>query len=470
MMNEITVTQSNIQPGDPHVCSDSTDRNNIIFSIYEGLVKRDQHGFIRPALATRWVVEPDGLSWLFELRESVEFHNGEPMKSNDVVASIKRVVDPNIGGAYGTQGTFASYLGEAKLDAPRLKVFKVRTSEPMADLLDLLSQMPIAPSNELDKLPNEYIGTGPYRVEYKSRDELHLKANHSYWGKKASVEDVTFIGEPDALTRAEMVAERDADIGCLIGVEGKRRVESEGKAMIDSIRSGLCIIFILNCLNGPCTDQRVRVGLNHGLDVEALIQEVKKDSATRLSSFITPLHYGYDSTVEPYLYDPDRAKRLLMEVGIDRKLTADVPISMPDEAPELAIKMKDQFTVIGIDLEIKYHYDRQAYAEMVRDKKISDLCCFDSSPRSTFRVVREKLNSRVKGPWWQGYHSPEVNDLAYQAQRTFDYAKREDIYKQIYRIVHDEAPWLFLYRPIYYYALGKRVKDWIFRDDGTIIL
>jgi peptide/nickel transport system substrate-binding protein len=469
-MKEIKITQSSVEPGDPHICSDSIDRNNIIYSVYEGLVKRDRKGIIRPALALRWGIERDGLSWLFELRDRVYFHNGEPLDAEDVVASIRRVVDPSIGGAYGTQGTFASYLNKAELKAPKNNVFKITTSEPMADLLDLLAQMPIGPSGELENLPDEYIGTGPYIVEGKSREELHLKASRNYWGDKASIEDVRWIGEQDALTRAEMVSNRDADLGCLIGVEGKKVVESEGKAEIDSIKSGLCIIFMFNCVKGPFTDRKVRVALNHGLDVDEIIKDVKKGAATRLSSFVTPLHYGYDPNVEPYRYDPDRARRLIAESGLDRKITADVPVSMPDEAPELALKIKDQLNGIGVDFEINYHYDRQAYSERVREKKISDLCCFDSSPRSTFRVLREKLNSQVKGPWWQGYNNPEVNNLAYQAQRTFDYSRREEIYKQIYRTVHDDPPWLFLYRPTYYYALRKGVRGWRFRDDGTIEL
>ncbi|MBT7915160.1 hypothetical protein HN588_14780, partial [Candidatus Bathyarchaeota archaeon] len=107
----ISVVQSSVDVGDPHICSDSMNRGNIIDSIYEPLASRIGPGIYSPTLASNWAVEPDGLTWLFKLRESVRFHNGEKLTGNDVVATLKRVVDPAIGGSFGTQGTYASYIG-----------------------------------------------------------------------------------------------------------------------------------------------------------------------------------------------------------------------------------------------------------------------------------------------------------------------------------------------------------------------
>jgi hypothetical protein len=56
---------------------------------------------------------------------------------------------------------------------------------------------------------------------------------------------------------------------------------------------------------------------------------------------------------------------------------------------------------------------------LVREKRIHDACCFDSSPLSTFRVLREKVQSTLRGPWWHGYENETVNALIKQAQTTF---------------------------------------------------
>ena len=113
----LVVQQSSVSVGDPHIASDSSNRLAILFSIYEALVELDPAGEVQPALATHWEVEPDGRSWTFHLREGVRFHNGNVLTADDVVASLDRVLDPSIGGAFGTQGVYISYLGTAEISA-----------------------------------------------------------------------------------------------------------------------------------------------------------------------------------------------------------------------------------------------------------------------------------------------------------------------------------------------------------------
>jgi len=468
LANDYTVVQGSVQPGDPHICSDSNARNNIVYSIYDTLITRDVDGF-RPSLARGWAVEPDGLTWAFQLQEGVKFHNGDRLKASDVTASLRRVIDPRIGGAYGTQGVYAGYIGDAEFTAPRADVVKIRTWEPMADLLDLLSEMPVGPEAELDRLPGEYIGTGPYLIGKMGRDEAVLEPFRGHWGGAPNVGEVTWLAEPDAEQRARMTLDRDADLGCMVGAEGRALAESEG-GRVAVLDSGLCIIFLLNCFKGPCVDLRVRQALNHGLDVQDIIRKVKRGEARQLNGYLTPHHFGYDPDTPPYSHNPDRARRLLSEAGYsdELRLTMDVPASMPDEAPQLASQMETQYAEIGVKIETVQHTDRRAYSEMVRSKRVHDLCCFDSSPRSTFRVLREKLHSGIRGPWWMGFSSPEVDRLIGGAQRAFDDAARKLTYRRIYRLVRDEAPWLFLYRPNYHWAVGKRLEGWSPEPDGLV--
>jgi peptide/nickel transport system substrate-binding protein len=142
---------------------------------------------------------------------------------------------------------------------------------------------------------------------------------------------------------------------------------------------------------------------------------------------------------------------------------------MPDEAPRLARMMAEQLGRVGITLEIIEHEDRAAYSEMVREKRINDGAAFDSSPRSTFRVLREKIHSGLQGPWWEGYSNEEVDSLIDEAQVTFVDADRQAIYRRIYRLVRDDAPWIFLYRPTRYWGVAPTLEDWEPRADGLLI-
>ena len=177
----LVVSQSSVDVGDPHIASDSSNRLAILFSIYEALVRLDSQGNIQPALAERWDVGPRAMEWTFHLRSDVLFHNGETLTAEDVVATLGRVLDPSIGGAFGTQGVYISYLGSAEISAVNDSTVRIVTSEPMADLLDLVVAMPISPANALDRLPGEYVGSGPYRVLSQNPDQLVLEAFDGYW-------------------------------------------------------------------------------------------------------------------------------------------------------------------------------------------------------------------------------------------------------------------------------------------------
>ena len=467
----IAVYQASADPGDPHICSDSAARLSVLFSIYDALLEVDGTGAYRPGLAERWTVSEDARTWTFTLREGVKFHNGEPLRAEDVVASLRRVLDPAIGGSFGTQGVYLSYLAGAVISRLDDRTVRIAAGEPLADLPDLVSAMPIAPANALSRLPGEYIGTGPYRVAERSADRIVLEAFDRHWNGPPPYAGITWVGEPDATKRVDALLEGRADIAAGLDAAGRERVRSSAGAGLRLENGSLCVIFMLNALAGPCADPRVRQALNYALDVDAIIADVAPGAATRLSGYLTPKHFGYDPETPPYPHDPARARKLLNEAGYGKgpKLTFDIPASMPDEASRLAALIKGQLAGVGIDVEIVVHEDRAAYSEMVRDKKIHDACCFDSSPRSTFRVLREKLHSGLRGPWWEGYANPEVDRLIGQAQATVDDAERQALYRRIFRLVRDDAPWIFLYSPASFWGTGPRLRDWAPRADGLLL-
>ncbi len=472
MSAKATVVQASVSLGDPHIVSDSTNRLSILFSIYEPLVALDDSGAYRPSLAERWVVADDARTWTFTLRRGVTFHNGGTLRAADVVASIRRALDPAIGGAFGTQGVLATYLGTADVRALDEATVRIVTAEPMADLLDLMCAILIGPEGALADLPRSYVGTGPYRVAALSNERVELRAHDKYWGARRPTRRST-----SWLSRTPASAWRRSWAGGptsppASGSRARRASRRREARRCTSARARLCIIFMLNAQKGACTDRRVRQALNYALDVDAIIAEVKKGAATRLSGYLTAHHFGFNPETPAYPHDPEKARRLLAEAGYGKGLTLvfDTPSTMPDEAPALTRMMAEQYKRVGVTVKIVEHGDRAAYSEMVRDKKINDACCFDSSPRSTFRVLREKLHSTLRGPWWEGYANPQVDALIAKAQATVSDAERQRIYREIYTIVRDDAPWVFLYRPTNYWGARETVAGWTPRADGLLLL
>lgn len=467
----LVVTQSSVSVGDPHIASDSSNRLAILFSIYEALVELDPEGNVQPALAERWEVGPNARSWTFHLRSGVRFHNGEVMTAKDVVATLGRVLDPSIGGAFGTQGVYITYLGNAEISALDDATVQIVTAEPMADLLDLVMAMPISPASALDRLPEEYVGSGPYRIVSQNAHEVVLESFDGYWGADPRYRRIRWVAEPDAQARVDALIGGEAHLASDIGIDGWRRISEAGEALPHQWETGLAIIFMINALEGPGQDPRVRQALNYALDVDEIIREIKDGAARPLNGYLTPHHFGYNHETPAYPYDPEQARSLLVEAGYPKglDLVFDLPTAMPDEAPALARLMAEQYARVGIRLELVEHEDRAAYSEMVREKRINDAACFDSSPRSTYRVLREKLHSGLKGPWWEGYDSPEVNALIQEAQATLQDRERQAIYREVYSIVTEDAPWIFLYSPIRYYGASSLLPEWAPRADGLLI-
>ena len=467
----ITVMQSSVSIGDPHICSDSANRLSIIFTAYEALVKMDNEGNYQPSLAESWYVEEDARTWTFKLRSGVKFHNGDILTADDVVATLGRVLDPAIGGAFGTQGVYISYLGTAKISASDAQTVRIVTEEPMADLLDLLVVMPISPKSELDKLPHQYVGSGPYKISEQTSGKTILIAYDEYWGKSPAYREIHWIAEGSSVKRTEALTNGQVDVISGISLQDAEQIKKNGNAAVYELKSGLCIIFMCNSQKGPCEDRRVRQALNYALDMDKIIGEIKHGAATPLNGYLTPHHFGYNPETPVYPYDLEKARSLLEEAGYSDglKLVFDIPSIMPNEAPRLAQMMAEQYKQVGISVEVIEHTDRAAYSEMVRIKNINDACCFDSSPRSTYRVLREKIQSTLQGPWWQGYENKEVNDLIKRAEATFNTAERQKIYRQIFTIVRDDAPWIFLYRPTRFWGVRSTMTEWKLRSDGLLI-
>jgi len=467
----LTVVQASASIGDPHIASDSSNRLGILFSIYEALVKLDAEGNFQPSLAERWEVGEDARSWTFHLRPGVVFHNGEVLKASDVVATLGRVLDPAIGGAFGTQGVYISYLGSAEIAALDATTLRIVTQDPMADLLDLLVAMPISPASALARLPDEYVGSGPYKLIEQDGSRVVLAAHGEYWGTAPKYREITWVAESDSKKRVDAVLNGEADIASGIGIQGRGRIEEEGGASVREWDSGLAIIFMINAFEGPGRDRRVRQALNYALDVDEIISEIKNGAAKPLNGYLTSHHFGYNPETPVFPYDPEKARGLLAEAGYEggMNLVFDIPSAMPDEAPELARMMVEQYARVGINLEIVEHQDRAAYSEMVREKRINDGAAFDSSPRSTYRVLREKIHSGLKGPWWEGYENEEVNSLIEEAEGMVSDPERQAIYRQIYSIIRDDAPWIFLYRPTRYWGVGSNMEGWEPRADGLLI-
>jgi peptide/nickel transport system substrate-binding protein len=474
-IQKVIVAQPTTYLNDPHIWVDSRAVLSVRFSMFEPLVKYDKNNQFIPGLAESWNVADDARTWTFKLRKGVKFHDGSLFSAQDAAASIRRAVSPEMPGEYGTAALLAGYLEHAEIEILDPYTLKLVTPDPMADLLDLLVYIMIIPMSAIDHVTPTVPGTGPYRFQTEGAEFVQLVRFNDYWAGPSPVKELVFKGIAREEDRIKAFLKHEVDVITYISPERSQELQADPRTLSWHRATTVCVIMMFNAIRGACTDARVRQALNYAINMDEIIEKVMKGHAVRLNGPLTANHVGCDPDLAPYPYDPEKARQLLAAAGYAQglTLTIDRPTILPDESEELADMLEMYWAAVGVTLEQRVHEDRKQYSLTVRSREIGDLCVFDSSPMSTYRVLREKLHSQFAGPWWEGYHNPDVNALMEQAWATVDTDQRIQLYRQAYRQISKDAPWIFFYNPTELLVVNKAIvetlPDWAIGIDGLVV-
>jgi len=332
---------------DPYYATDG-ETFRITRQMFEGLLGIEPGSAeVVPELATKWEPNEDGTQWTFTLRDDVTFHDGEPFNAEAVCANFERMFDQNEAGRVA--GEYWGYVMGAYADAPENSLYQgceatdefeatVSISRPtsgfptMLTLESLSMQSPkaleegdangIAAEGEGFSFPayaDAPVGTGPFTFgEYdEANGEITLERNDDYWGEPAKSSELVFRVIPDESTRRQ-----ELEAGSINGYDLPNPVdwaglEEEGNTV--EVRDPFNILYLgLNPEANPqLKDLKVRQALYHALNREQLVQSQLPEGATVATQFMPDTVGGYNSSIEPYAYDPDEAKRLLAEAGAE---------------------------------------------------------------------------------------------------------------------------------------------------------
>jgi len=464
MDKKLIIAQPRLWLEEPHNCTDAKDVLNIFTSFFDPLVAYNSKMKYVPALAQSWDVSDNARTWTFTLRPDMKFHNGLSVDAEAVAYSLKRMAQPDMGITLGAPGVYNQYMAGMELEILSRQTLRLTLAEPMADLLDVLVTGYILPPDTVDRLGDQFkdspVGTGPFEfVDYEEGVYVRAKKNPHYFQKLPDIDTIEWQRVADPAERLNMI--RDGKAHITAGPPYTAKLE-DGNLNCKYSRGTTAYIIIFNTKTGILEDPRIRLALNLAVDRRALIDTVLNGAGFPLNGFISPVHFGHDFAQPSIPYDPDRARALLKESGCGSglSLTLDSPTSMPNEAVRLSKALAEQLSRVGVEIDIVYTEDRELYANKVRLKDIHDMCVFDSSPLSTFRVLKEKVDSRFEGSWWQGYQNDEVEKLLDLAQETVESSRREDIYKQCYRRLNEDPPWLYLYNYMNITCRAPRFSAW----------
>ncbi len=321
----------------------------LLYNVYETLVRLQPDGSITPLLAESWDISDDGLTYTFNLRSGVTFHNGDPFTADDVVFSIENVA---FNEAHPFTTTYAPIESVTAVDDSTVEVTLTQVS---ANLLFFMTQGQgvVLNQNAIDDIENSAIGTGPFVFEsWTVGESIVLARNDDYWGDAALMEKVTFqyITDPNALNNAMLSDELDL----VAGVSAPELLEAfEADDRFD-VLTGLTYGEVTLSLNGrraPLDDIRIRQAVSHAIDRQAVVDLAYAGYGTPIGTFSTPLDPYYKDLTGVYDYDPDRARELLTEAGAEN-LTLELVLPPPSYASRGGEIIASQLAEVGITANI----------------------------------------------------------------------------------------------------------------------
>ena len=425
---------------------------NLFWNIYDCLTVFDDQMQLKPQLATSWqAVNPT--TWQFKLRQGVRYHNGELFDAESVKFHVERVLQP---GKTAVTAGFATIERVQALDPYTINVVTKKPDPLLARRFAAYGCQMIPPKYTqqvgFPGLALKPVGTGPYRfVEWVKDSHIVLEANKDYWGGPPGIERVTWKPIPDNFARVAALAKGEVDLVTNVPVDLVSTIQKSSTARVEWTVTNLIMALVMGHggPNEPIHDRRVRLAMNLAIDRDALIQKLMQGYGVAVGSGIPTTDFGYDPTVKPHPYDPERAKKLLAEAGSPNGFTTSLKF-----APGYIIMDKPimeavsgMLAKVGITARLD-SIEMAVRTRMIGDRKIQGFLLAD--PASTLNdadgIVWRLLHpSGILGTYWEpANEGGEFFKIMEEARYSLDERHRLELYHRAAQFMHDDPPWIYL--------------------------
>ncbi len=441
---------------DPHLAMAAGTRE-VLFNIFEGLVKPNSNGDLVPAVASEYTVDDEGKTYTFTLRDGITFHNGEPVTVEDIIASIERCADTGSGDPL--VAAFSNVESVTKSDDKHVVITLVT---PDTDFISNMTTA-ILPASNIDNTANEPIGTGPYMYVSRSPQEnIILKRYDGYWGEKAYIENVTFkiISNPDTIV---MNLEGGA-VDMFPRVTTAQAEQLSDNFKIEEGTMNLVQALYLNNAAEPFNDVKVRQALCYAISPKEIMDYAFDGRGTEIGSSMFPSFgkYYMPELNDTYNTDVEKAKALLAEAGYPDgfEFTIKVPSNYTQHV-DTAQVLKEEFKAIGVTANIELiewsSWLSDVYTGRDYEATVIGVDASTLSPRALLgRFVSDAGNNFVN------FNSKEYDEAYNAAINSTDDATQTEYYKKCEEILAKEAANVYIQDPAELVAINKKFTGYEF--------
>lgn len=469
---DITIAQTSaVNTLDPHGSASVGLDLSVLSHVYPTLILRQPDYKLVPSLAESWEAVDD-LTWKFTLVPGAKFANGEPLDSETVAWNIERVTNPD------KPMRISSWFRQIEsVNVISPTEFEIKTSSPYPALPAQLSMFMLLPpkwASEHDPVTETMSGFKYKMVENVPGDHITLEPNPDFWGTPAQFDHVTFRVIPETASRIAALMAGEVDLINKVPASEIGRIKESPKADAGAVDSTRSVFIKLNTEKAPLDNKKFRQALNYAVD-KTLIAEALFDGLATVSKcqVMTPDYFGYNPDLKPYPYDPEMAKKLLEESGVDLSQTFEfeLPASTYLQGEEVTQAVAQMFGDVGVKTEIQT-MEFGAYLDKYR--KAHDLGRMSLLGQAWATIDADGLLTLFKpGNQYSYWNDPAFDEQLVAGGSTTDEAARKAAYKKATEIMCDEAPVVFLYAQPATYGVSKNVSykargdDWMRAYDMT---
>jgi oligopeptide transport system substrate-binding protein len=466
---------------DPAVASGQPDQR-IVRSLFEGLTRLDpKTATPSPALAERWDISPDGITYTFYLRSNAVWSTGEPITAEDVVYSWRRVVDPATACEYSGQLFFVKNaeqiatngirdVTQLGVQAVNRHTVRVELVGPTPFFLDLCAffTLAVVPRHAIEKHGDRWLNHRPLPVSgthllesWRINDKVRLRKNSRHWDAANicnEVVDILPIESP--MTALNLYETGQADI-----IWDKNLIPSE--LMDTLIKRPDCHTFDylgtyfvrFNVTRPPLTDPRVRKALAMVCEKRRIVERITR-AGERVASSMTPYGTANYELPEGLDYAPAQARRLLAEAGFANGAgfpTLRYLFNTGKVNEQIGVELQQMWKKeLGINIELQQQ-EWKAYlaSQSALDYDLSRSSWIgDYNDANTFLDMFMSNNGNNRTGW----KNPEYDRLMREANAQLDVGKRAQILQRAETLlVRDDAPIvpLFFYKGVTFFDSSK---------------
>jgi peptide/nickel transport system substrate-binding protein len=308
-------------------------------ALYDPLTRVDDNFVPQPALAKSWSSTADAKQWTFKLRDDVKWHDGSDFTSADVVATMKRWVDPKSGNAM--YGSMSPYIDPIAIDAPdpHTVVLKLKTSNSILPaLIGSTWNSKITKAGTTKFTSSTAIGTGPYKLtSWTPGTSWKAKRNDAYWDGAPYIDGIEVKITPDQGAKLQGVLAGSTDVTDDVSISYWASLKGQSNASIQKFKNKSAWVFAFDQRQAPFDNPKVLQALKLATDRETMLDVALQGHGVITDDFgTTPGSVFYPSGHKSE-FNIEKAKSLLAEAGhpngVDIELsTSNVTAGMLDVA------------------------------------------------------------------------------------------------------------------------------------------